>query len=474
MRNGSRVKTRPTLPPFWIERSTAPFDYSPDSDLPRTTLSTATLYRPHPRQRIFHEATADEVLYGGAAGGGKSLSLLMDCGTFCAEHPRVRAALFRRTHPELWRTQVLTAFERFPAQFGGTYHHTSHEWRFPNGSVLEFCHAQQEAAVLRYQSSEYQRLAFDELTHFSEYQYRYMLSRLRSTRPGLPLQVKGATNPGGVGHAWVKERFIEGKVPEQPFRDDLGRSLVFIPARVDDNPSLMEADPAYVTRLRALPDAERRALLEGDWDVFAGQVFANWRRDAHVIRPRQLDLSWPRWRAIDYGTARPFVCLWLCQDPATCRVYVYREISRAGVFPASEQARLVADATRDTESILFTVADPAMWIRGETGRSVADEYASAGVPLEQAQNDRLSGLARVRSVLEQAVDGLPYLQVFETCQQLIRNLPALVYDAHRVEDVDTLGPDDEYDALRYGLMAARAPGAAAAVVRPHKRRMVGR
>jgi hypothetical protein len=380
----------------------------------------------------------------------------MDTATFCHAHPGVRAAVFRRTYPELWRTHILTAFDRFPSAFGGTYRHTNHEWRFMNGSVLEFCYANGEADVLQYNSAEYQRIAFDELTHFSEYQYRYMISRLRTTTPGLRLQVKAGTNPGGVGHGWVKLRWrIASSEHGESFADELGRSLVFIPARVSDNPYLMEADPGYVTRLAALPAAERRALLEGDWDVFSGQVFTEFRRDRHVVRTAALDPSWPRWRAVDYGAARPFVCLWLCQDPATLRVSVYREISRAGVVPASRQAQMIVEATPLDEQIRFTVADPAMAIRqADTGASIADIYAASGVTCHPASNDRLSGLSRVRDFLAEGPDGRPYLQIFETCPRLCATLPALVYDTHRVEDVDTHGDDDEYDALRYGLMAA--------------------
>ena len=477
-----RVSSQPPdLPISWRRLAGARLECLEDSD-PLTSdqrwgrpRSTAPSYQPTTKQQGLHEASADEVLYGGAAGSGKSLALLMDAGQFCQAHPGVRAAMFRRTYPELWRTQILSAISRFPSAFGGTYHHTTHEWRFPNGSVLEFCHAQAEASVVTYNSAEFQRLSFDELTFFTEYQYRYLLSRLRTTIPGLRLQVKSGTNPGGVGHSWVKERFAITSAPAAvPFTDELGRTRVFLPARVDDNPHLIDADPEYVTRLRALPEAERRALLEGDWDVFSGQTFGEWRYDRHVIRPVTLAPSWPRWRAVDYGTARPFVCLWLCQDPATLRTFVYRELSQAGVVPASRQAQMIDAATGLDEQVRFTVADPAMWIRqGDTGLSLADIYAQHGVVCHQASNDRLSGKARVHDFLAEAPDGRPFLQVFETCRALIRNLPALVYDQHQVEDVDSDGPDDEYDALRYGLQAAHWTVADHGA-RPRKRPMVVR
>ena len=184
-------------------------------------------------------------------------------------------------------------------------------------------------------------------------------------------------------------------------------------------------------------------------------MFTEWRRERHVVEPIELPKEWPAWRAVDYGVARPFVCLGLVQDPATLRLYVTWEISRANVVPASQQAKLILALQPEGFRPRFTVADPAMWIRqGDTGKSLAQIYGEHGVPLVKASNDRLSGLARVREFMADGDDAVPLLQVFSTCRQLIKNIPALVRDAHRVEDVDTDGPDDEYDALRYGAMAA--------------------
>ena len=409
------------------------------------------------RQAEFLEATEDEVLYGGAAGGGKTDALLISCLLTAVNHPGSQSLFLRRTFADLNKPQA--AIPRSHELFAGLgrWDGQQHRWLFPNRSVLQFGHLQHAKNIYSYQGSQLDWLCWDELTHFMEDEYNYLRSRVRATVPGMRTGIRGATNPGGVGHAWVRERWVDAAPPDTPFTiTEAGRTVTarFVPARVWDNAALLERDPEYPMRLATLGEALSRALLDGDWDTFQGQVFSQWRREKHVTRPVELDPSWPRWTATDYGLARPFVTLWLCQDPATLRVYVYREISKPGVL-ASEQAQMMLNAEARDEKIRFRMADPAMWIRqADTGKSIAQTYADQGVLVHQASNNRLSGWERVHEFLSDAEDGKPYLQVFNTCTELIKNLPALVYDQHQVEDVATDGPDDEADALRYGLMAA--------------------
>lgn len=415
----------------------------------------------NPRQGAFLLTTEDEVLYGGAAGGGKTDALLISCLKMAKEHPGSQSLFLRRTFADLNKPQA--AIPRSHELFAGLgrWDGQQHRWVFPNRSILQFGHLQHAKNIYSYQGSQIDWLCWDELTHFTLDEYNYLRSRVRATVPGIKTGIRAATNPGGIGHAWVRERWVDAAPPDTRFTiAEAGRTVSarFVPARVWDNTALLERDPDYPVRLATLGDALSRALLEGDWDTFQGQVFSQWRRDKHVIKPIPLDLSWRRWTATDYGLARPFVTLWLCQDPATYRVYVYREISRPGVL-ASDQAKLIRAAEvvdeKRRERVQFRVADPAMWIRqADSGKAIAVTYAENGVKLNQASNERLSGWERVHEMLRDAEDGKPYLQVFETCTQLVKNLPALVYDQHQVEDVDTDGPDDEADALRYGLMAA--------------------
>lgn len=373
-------------------------------------------------------------------------------------HPRYRGILFRRTYPRL-QELMDRAHEWYPG-LGGTWNGQDREWRFRSGAKIKMAHCQNEEDKRIYHGHEYQFIGFDQLEEFTESIYLFLMAQNRSSVPDLPTVIRSTFNPGGIGHAWVKTRFLDHGTrtcaPWEPHNEagQALRSRCFHFSTIYDNQILLDADPHYIQTLQALPDMERRALLDGDWDVFAGQFFTQWRRELHVIEPIHLDQSWPRWRAIDYGTARPFVCLWLCQDPATQRVYVYREISQPQVYPATQQAQMIADRSPSTESYRLTTADPAMWNRDKTGESIADDYQRVLGPMVPADHDRLSGWNRVREMLDLAIDGQPSLQIFSTCTQLLRNLPALVHDAHRVEDLDTDGPDDEADALRYGLMHA--------------------
>lgn len=414
-----------------------------------------------PRQAAFLTTTEDEVLYGGAAGGGKTDALLISCLLTANNHPGSQSLFLRRTFSDL--NKPAAAIPRSHELFAGLgrWDGQQHRWVFPNRSVIQFGHLQHAKNIYSYQGSQIDWLCWDELTHFTLDEYNYLRSRVRATVPNIKTGIRASTNPGGIGHAWVRDRWIDAAPADQTFTiAESGRTVTarFVPALVWDNEALLERDPEYPDRLRTLGPALARALLEGDWDTFQGQVFSQWRRDKHVVKPIKLDPAWSRWTSNDYGLARPFVALWFCQDPATLRVYVYREISRPGVL-ASDQARLMRAAEKlddeKRERVRFRVADPAMWIRqADSGKSIAHTYAEQGVALKPASNDRLSGWERVHEFLSDAPDGKPYLQVFETCTELIKNLPALVYDQHQVEDVDTDGPDDEADALRYGLMAA--------------------
>lgn len=414
------------------------------------------VYRPQPIQEPWHACPAFESGYGGAKGGGKTLAMLMEA-TRGIHHPRYRGIIFRRTYPRLQEVMD-RAWDWFPS-LGARWDGDGHRWVFKSGAMISMRHCQNEEDKRNYHGHEYQFMGFDQLEEFSESQYLFLLAQCRSSIREIRPYVRATFNPGGVGHAWVKARFVERGTrtcaPWVPLNEagDTLPSRCFHFATIYDNQALLDADPRYLQVLNSLPEQDRRALKEGDWDVFAGQVFGEWRREKHVIEPTTLDPSWQRVRCTDYGSARPFVTLWLAIDKSVPRVYVYREISQPGLL-ASQQADKVVERTGEDETIKFHVADPAMWIKSpDSGKSIAQTYQEHGVTLVQANNDRLNGLARVHEFLKDAPDGRPHLQVFSSCQQLIKNLPALVYDAHKVEDVDTDGPDDEYDALRYGLMA---------------------
>ena len=223
------------------------------------------------RQKAFLDATATEVLFGGAAGGGKSRGQLIDAFLFALTHPASKQLILRRTFPELEKSLIRESLALYPKSVY-TYHATGHTGRFPNGSLIDFGYCATENDVFQYQSAEYDVIRFDELTHFTEFQYLYLMSRVRGANR-YPKQIKSSTNPGGVGHGWVKARFIDPAPPDTVFTPERGGSRIFLPAKLEDNRFLLRADPAYRERLLALPERERRALLLGDWNIFDGQYF---------------------------------------------------------------------------------------------------------------------------------------------------------------------------------------------------------
>lgn len=355
-------------------------------------------------------------------------------------HPRYRAIIFRRTYKRLQEVMD-RAWEWFPP-LGAKWNGDNSRWVFPSGAMISMRHCENEEDKRIYHGHEYHFMAFDQLEEFSETQYTFLMAQCRSSVPEIVPYVRCTFNPGGIGHGWVKDRFLAHGTrecaPWTPTNEE-GEELpsrCFHFSNIYDNQILLDSDPQYLRVLNSLPSEERRALRDGDWDVFAGQVFTEWRRALHVIEPIELPLAWKRWTATDYGSARPFVTLWFCQDAWFDRVYVYREVSRPGLL-ASEQALAIKDAEAYDESIRFRVADPAMWIKSpDSGKSIADIYGEHGVAVQKAENDRINGLAKVREFLKLGKDGTPRIQVFSTCQQLIKNLPTLVHDQRKVEDVD--------------------------------------
>lgn len=411
------------------------------------------------RQQKFIVAQADEVLFGGAAGGGKSYGQLVDALLYALQYPGSRQLILRRTLPELERSLVRTSLSLYPNSLY-CYHATAHSGQFHNGSLIDFGYCDLERDVYRYQSVEYDVIRFDELTHFTESMYLYLLSRLRGANP-FPKAVKSATNPGGVGHQWVKKRFIDIGPPDT-VHQLAGGSRLYLPARVQDNGFLMRADPGYVKRLENLPDRERKALLYGDWDLFEGQYFSMWDRQVHVVRPFAIPGHWRRYFTMDYGRDM-LAGFWLAVDERG-RAVVYREVYRPGLL-AGEAAELVRDMTR--ENISAHYAPPDMWNRhGDTGRSTADIFAQHGIGLVRAQNNRVQGwydLAEwLRPFEDEQGQRTAALRVFDCCPNLIRTLPALRYDDKNPNDTAREPHELTHapDAIRYFVAGRPVPGAA--------------
>ena len=300
------------------------------------------LWSPQKRQEIFLSRFEDEALYGGAAGGGKSEALVVEA-LRQVHIPHYRALILRKTYPEL--SELIDKSQRyyrgaFPA---AQWSEARHEWRFPSGAKISFGAMQHTNDRFKYQGRAYDYIAFDELTHFTQDEYLYLLSRNRASGPGTRVYLRASANPGGIGHGWVKARFLTPAPPMQTIWEDVSmltpdgavlnakRSRIFVPSTVFDNQILLKNDPAYAARLAALPDADKRALLYGDWDAFAGQVFSEWRADpahyadrryTHVVDPFPIPKNWRIVRGFDFGYSRPFSVGWwaISPDGALCRI----------------------------------------------------------------------------------------------------------------------------------------------------------
>ena len=384
------------------------------------------------KQRQFIDASEDEVLFGGAAGGGKSYGQVVDALLFALRYPGSKQLILRRTYQELDKSLIRTALALYPRELF-TLNSSSHTGKFKNGSCIDFGYCATENDVYQYQSAEYDCIRFDELTHFTEMQYVYLISRVRGAN-GFPKQIKSSTNPGGVGHSWVKERFIDRAVAGERFTGECGMTRIFIPSLLSDNSFLGERDPEYRRRLEALPERERRALLYGDWNIFEGQYFTEFSVKEHVIEPFKLPKPWRRYITLDYGLDRLAV-LWIALSPEGV-AYVYREHCESDL-PISRAARAILEGTPEDEDIYATLAPPDLWSRSqETGKTKASLFAEYGVNFTKTSNDRESGWLAVKELLCDHGNGAK-LRFFRNCTEIIKCLPALTIDKLRPTDCST-------------------------------------
>lgn len=446
-------------------------------------MDERVVWRPQPKQAAFMARPEYECLYGGAAGGGKSDALLMEA-LRQVHIPHYRGIIFRKTYPQLSEL-IDRSRELYRAAFpGARYNGTEHCWTFPSGAKIYFGNMQRAGDRTNYQGKRYDYIAFDELTHFTWDEYSYMFSRNRPSGPGTRVYIRASTNPGGVGHGWVKDRFITVAPPLTPVETELviadptGRRItqrqkrVFVPSTVFDNRILLDNDPNYLANLAMLPEAEQQALLYGSWDSFDGQVFREWRNDpahyqdqrwTHVVDPFPIPAHWRIYRGFDFGYAKPFAVGWFTASPEG-RIYHIKEyygcdgapnvgVKRNPAEIAGEIRRIEGEDPMLRGRQIIGVADPSIFDESR-GESIARmmERPPALVFWSPGDNARLPGKMQLHYRLAFDGEGMPLFQVFSTCKHFIRTIPALVYDERHVEDVHTEQEDHIYDMTRYVLM----------------------
>lgn len=443
--------------------------------LPQSLEAENIIFKPNPGpQTAFLAASEREVLYGGAAGGGKSYAMLADPMRYMG-HPQFSGLLLRHTTEEL-RELIWKSQELYPKIIPGiVWSERKMQWTAPSGARLWMSYLDRDEDVLRYQGLSFTWIGFDELTQWpTPFSWNYMRSRLRSTATDLPVYMRASTNPGNRGHAWVKKLFIDPAPPGVSFwatDSETGDTMVypeghskagqplfkrrFIPAKLSDNPYLSTTGD-YETMLLSLPEHQRKQLLEGNWDIAEGAAFPEFNRRIHVVEPYTIPSEWPRFRACDYGYGSWSAVLWFAVAPDESLV-VYRELYVTKVL-AEDLAVMVLQAEQG-EKVRYGVLDSSTWHkRGDTGPSIAERMIMKGCrwrPADRSAGSRIAGKNEIHRRLQ--IDEFtekPRMVIFNTCTQLIADLPTIPLDKNNPEDVDTKVKNDHtVDSLRYGVMS---------------------
>jgi phage terminase large subunit len=420
-------------------------------------------WRPHPGpQEEALTRNEFEILYGGARGGGKTDAGLVWL-TELVGNPRYRALVIRRNADDL--SDWIDRARRMYSVIGAQIAYRPPIIKFPSGATIKTGHLKDENAYGKYQGHEYHRILIEELTQIpSEKMYLQLIASCRSTIKELVPQIFLTTNPGGVGHGWVKRRFVDVAEPGNVFIDpDTGRSRIFIPAKIDDNPHLISNDPGYIKMLDGLKKTDEqlwKAWRLGSWEVFIGQVFTEFRYDIHVTDRFGIDLNnCIKIISFDWGYRDPGCATWIALSPenkyGVHHAFVYRELYQNQKTP-EKWAEEISIFTK-LEDTKFMVLPHDCFSEAKGSRTIASTFAQKlktriimGNTL--AKNARINRAAITHQFLSESSDGFPYVQVHPKCLNLIRTLPELVYDDTNVEDVDTDGEDHAYDALSLGLM----------------------
>ena len=410
-----------------------------------------------------------EVFLGGAAGPGKTDVILMK-PLYKVQYQSFKGIIFRRTFPEL--EEIIDRSRMWYPTYGGNYRETKRRWEFPSGAIIKFSHMENEKDKYKHQTAQYQYIGFDEATQFSPTQYLYLFSRCRTIDPNISCQIYAASNPGGIGHQFIKDRFGIGLLDsgETIYDEKTSLSRIFIPGLLDDNPTLIENDPGYVARLEQLPEIEKMRLRYGIWDAFEGQVFNELNRQVHGVDPFDVPPEWERFRTFDWGYSAPFSVGWWAVD-FDGKLYRYRSwyggkddgsgSVRGLKMSDSEIARgirKIEEEANEFGRIRPGPADPSIWSKkrdrktGALGPSTSEEMGREGITWIKADNDRIGGKRQVHTRLRLDENGNPGIYIFNNDEHFWRTIPHLREDSRNPEDVDTDQEDHIYDEVRYACM----------------------
>jgi hypothetical protein len=447
----------------------------------------------HYKQTLCLTSEATEILYGGAAGGGKSHCMRTLAIAYAGFIPNIQIYLFRRKTEDLKKNHLygkngfLNILSPLIEKKIVKINESTGKIAFKNGSMIHLCHCQHEKDVYNYQGAEIDILLIDELTHFTDFIYKFLRARCRTAGLVYPANTPDflprtlpriicGSNPGGVGHEFVKSEFIDNKDPLKIYKMDPeegGMTRQFIPAKLNDNPTMTQSDPNYKHKLLGLGGALARAMLDGDWDAIEGAYFDTFNKDTHIIPRFEIPKDWFKIRGFDWGYSAPFGVLWAAISDGSLiniggkeislprgSLIFYREYYGWTGKPNKGLKMELPEIAKNTmerqgkEKMNRQVADPAIFDESKKnmGMTQAEELAKYGCIYERADNKRVAGWQQIRTRLT-GKDGRPLMYITEDCKNLIRTLPIMQYDRTKPEDLDTALEDHLLDVARYIAMS---------------------
>ena len=426
---------------------------------------TINIPEPNEKQKLFLADEHRHVAYGGARGGGKSWAVRVKSILLCLKWAGIKILIVRKTYKELTNNHIVPLQQMIPSGVA-KYNKTEKVFTFLNGSTIWFGYCNNDSDLDQYQGAEYDVIFFDEATQLKEEWLKKINLAVRQPN-GLPKRTYYTMNPGGVSHNYMKRLFIERRYEDA----EIPENYNFTQALVTDNKVLMEISPEYKAELEALPPKLRKAWLEGDWDIFEGMFFEEFadrpehyedRQWTHVIKPFPIPSDWTIYRGLDWGYNKPSSVGWFAVSPDNV-IYHFLELYTCTKTPNEglkwTPPKLFAEVHRiETEHPwlkgrkIIGIADPAIW-DAETGESIADTAAKHQVFFGKGDHQRIPGWMQCHYRLAFDENGYPMFYVFNNCKHFIRTIPLLLFDEHKVEDIDTDGEDHIADMWRYVLMS---------------------